>query len=94
MARLILTLAAIALLVAVSVYAGEVIGERREHARLAAEFRVLRHEVLTTHAALMAMPLPLPESVEHRQAVALEHHARWAPVLADLAAHFTHRRAA
>ncbi|MGW3888920.1 hypothetical protein ACWD69_09535 [Micromonospora chokoriensis] len=92
MARLILTLAAIALLVAVSVYAGEVIGERREHARLAAEFQVLRHEVLTTHAALMATPLE--QAVEHRQAVALEHHARWAPVLADLAAHFTHRRAA
>lgn len=92
MGRLILAVAALALILAAAVYLGEVRGERREHARLAAEFTVLRAEVLTTHAALMAMPLE--QATEHRQLVALEHHARWAPALAELTAHFTHRRAA
>jgi hypothetical protein len=89
---LLIAAAAIALLLAIAVYIGEVVGERREHSRLAAEFQVLRAEVLTTHAALMAMPLE--QATEHRQLVALEHHARWAPALATITGHFTHRRAA
>lgn len=91
MARLILALAVLALLTTVAVYIGEVIGERREHRRTAADFHLLRAEVHQQHAALMAIPT---DAVDHGQQVAAEHHARWQPAVARLAAHFTTREAA
>ena len=95
MGRLILAVAALALLIAAAVYIGELRGERREHRRLAAEFQVLRAEVHQLNAALTASPLDdLEQVAEYRQMVAAVHRPRWAPALATLTAHFTHRRAA
>ncbi len=95
MTHLLITLAVLALIIAAAVYLGEVIGERRERHRTAAEFAVLRAEVHQLDAALTASPLvDLPQVADYRRMVATEHRPRWAPALATLTAHFTHRRPA
>ncbi|MEU4779229.1 hypothetical protein [Micromonospora sp. NPDC023633] len=67
--RVVLAAVALALLLAVAVYIGEVI--ERHHQ--AAEWRAVRADIDALHAALIAIP---DEAVEYRQQVAADHLAR------------------
>ncbi|MCG5460812.1 hypothetical protein MED01_004238 [Micromonospora sp. MED01] len=94
MARLILTLAALALLTAVAVYIGEVIGERRERRRIDVDLQTLSSELHTQNAALMAIPGDDYPAILHGRLVATEHRDRWLPALDRMAARMHLRRAA
>ncbi|WP_406083078.1 hypothetical protein OHA01_26220 [Micromonospora zamorensis] len=94
MGRLILAVAALALLLAAAVYLGEVIGERRANRSITADLQTLSAELHTQNAALMAIPGDDYPAILHGRMVAAEHRERWLPALDRLAGRMHLRRVA